>query len=214
VDRGPSKIANWAKQKHLAPQALRKAAIMNRVRRKTLERKDSGASVGEDPRREVREALDGIKSVEDKMVDENVVDLGPNAVRHADAPRYSVPPSPLGLSNYDALDEEDDWYGNYDDDEEETAGLGIGMPKKDKELVREDKESYYSDFNFFEFQGPQAEEVEQEEDDDDDPFHLSVLPSELVKEKRPPSPPDDKLIELIREKQRQKEITSTFLHFV
>jgi len=207
VDRGASKIAIWAKQKHLAPQVLRKAAIMNRVRRKTLERKDSAISVGEDPRKEVREACkEEMKTME--VVDTTAFGLGPNAVKYTDEAKYSVPPSPLGLSNYDAFDEEDDWYESYDDDEE--GGSGLEMPKKEAGLLREDKQSYYSDFNYFEFPVPKAEE---EEDDDDDPFHLSVLPSEIIKEKRPPSPPEDKMIELMREQQRQREITSTFLHF-
>lgn len=59
VDRGSSKIAVWAKKKSLVPQVLRKAAIMNHIRCRVREkeawlRKDSGISVGEDERAEMR----------------------------------------------------------------------------------------------------------------------------------------------------------------
>jgi hypothetical protein len=213
VDPGTSKIAVWAKQRHLTQQALRKAAIMNRVRRKTLERKDSAISVGEDERREAREAVLG----EMKAGAAVAPGLGPNAIRHSDESRWSVPPSPLGLSNYDALDDEDDWYESYHEEEESDPLPAMPKARQDVQHESKDKQqkSYYSDFNFFELQARKEGEDGggDDDDDDDDPFHLNVLPSEIVKEKRPPSPPEDKLIELMKERQRQREITSGFLHF-
>jgi predicted small lipoprotein YifL len=203
VDRGPSRIAVWAKQKQLLPQALRKAAIMNRVRRKSLEReawsrKDSGISVGEDERVVVRKAvLEGMK-VE-----------GPNAFGKALHPPTSVEynpvmPSPLGLSNYDALDDEDGYY----DDEHLYCSSCPNSPKKEKPLERKKNGDYYSDFNFFDHT-PNDRESDEEYDD---PFSLSVLPVEIVMDKRPPSPPDSRLLELMKEKEREREVL--FLEFM
>ena len=180
---------------------------MNRVRRRTLDReerlrKDSGISVGEDERRETREAV--FKEME--MEGPNAFGSGPNAARRTSDTRHSILPSPLGLSNYDALDDEDDWYGNTYDDDEETPDTG--SERREKTLHREDKQGYYSDFNFFD---ERPDRQDEDENDYDDPFSLSLLPSEITKEKRPPSPPDDRLIELMKEKQRQREVA--FLNF-
>jgi len=202
VDRGSSKIAVWAKQKHLVPQALRKAAIMNRVRRKTLEReawlrKDSGISVGEDERAGVRKAVLG-----------NMGIAGPNGFGRSAPARKTVEHSlsPLGLSNYDALDDEDGFY----DDEHQYCGSCPNSPKKErvKNRMAEDDE-YYSDFNFFD---NSKEDGRESDDEYDDPFSLSVLPAGIAREKRPPSPPDGRLIELMKEKERQREVL--FLEFM
>lgn len=207
VDRGGSKIAIWAKSRLVAPQVLRKAAIMNRVRRTTLERKDGVSGDVRDVREGVRDALKGEMEVT-RVEDVAALGLGPNAVKYMEEEVYSVPPSPLGLSNYDALDDEDDWYASYDDEDDDGYSAGTHMPKEEMELHREDK-SYYSDFNFLESRASST----HEDADDDDPFHLSVMTGGTYQEKRPLSPPDDKLIELRKEEQREKEITSRFLQF-
>jgi len=87
-----------------------------------MERKDSGIGVGEDVRREVREAFNAEMKAAG-VANSPALGLGPNAVRCTDEARDSVPPSPLGLSNYDALDDEDDWYGSYDEDDGESSVL-------------------------------------------------------------------------------------------
>ncbi|KAF2190265.1 hypothetical protein K469DRAFT_560394, partial [Zopfia rhizophila CBS 207.26] len=46
VDRGSSKIAVWAKQKALGRNLLRKAAILNRIRRQTVQAKETEEGLG------------------------------------------------------------------------------------------------------------------------------------------------------------------------
>ncbi|KAH0547572.1 hypothetical protein FGG08_000297 [Glutinoglossum americanum] len=147
VDRGMSKIAVWAKQKALGRNLLRKAAIMNRIRKRRAEASE-------------------IK--------------GPNFIKHQDTvaqaqlPRRQfipLPPSPLGLSNYDALDMEDDF---------RDEGSGDSLVYSDFNML-EPVEPDYTDFN------------------------------SLPRPRRPPSPPDEKEVELMLEKQRQKELC--FVHF-
>jgi hypothetical protein len=219
VDPGTSKIAVWAKQRHLTQQVLRKAAIMNRVRRKTLERKDSGISVGEDERREAREAVRGeARERRADVLKEAVaaVGLGPNAVRQSnEQPRWSPPSSVLGLSNYDALDDEDDWYESYHEEEvsDPLPSPPLSAEMENSEDRRQQQKSYYSDWNYSAIQARRGEDEEDSSDDDDDPFHLNILSSEIVNEKRPPSPPEGRMAELIKEKERQREITAGFLHF-
>jgi len=140
VDRGSSKIAVWAKQKALGRNLLRKAAIMNRVRKHMAEAEAKGqvlvrqhGSIAQIPRRQF----------------------------------IPLPPSPLGLSNYDILDMEDELHDECD----------------------EDGPLVYSDFNIL-------EPVEPDYADYDS----------LPRPRRPPSPPDEKEVELVLEKQRQKEL--------
>ncbi|KIW03725.1 uncharacterized protein PV09_05034 [Verruconis gallopava] len=206
VDPGTSKIAVWAKQRNLTQQVLRKAAIMNRVRRKTLERKDSGVSVGEDEKREVREAM--MSDMPDARTTTNC--LGPNAIlspENAGCVPSSTSTCVLGLSNYDALDEEDDWFERYHGEEE---GDPTSSAPTEKQGAKKEEKSYYSDWSASAIQTKNDSESDSE---DDDPFHFNVLSSELVKEKRPPSPPEGRILELIKEKERQREITAGFLHF-
>lgn len=202
-----SKIAVWAKQKQLVPQVLRKAAIMNRIRRRPLEReawsrKDSGISVGEDERAGVRTALEEMKME------------GPNAFGKVALIRKSIEhshtPSPLGLSNYEALDDED---GFYDDEHEHYYG-GSPPSSPQQELHATDGtkvNGYYSDFNFFDNSHEDTGGRDSDEEYDD-PFSLSLLPAEITKEKRPPSPPDGSIIENMKEKDRQREVL--FLEFI
>jgi len=160
-------------------------------------RKDSGISVGDDARAGVRKAVFGDMEME-----------GPNAFGNANTARKSPEhnPSPLGLSNYDALDDEDGFY----DDEHRYCGSCPNSPKREQHVKDklEDDDEYYSDFNFFDTgkeDGPESDE------EYDDPFSLSVLPAGIAREKRPPSPPDGRLIELMKEKEREREVL--FLEF-
>ncbi|KAE9963608.1 hypothetical protein BLS_002248 [Venturia inaequalis] len=221
VDRGSSKIAVWAKKKSsLGQQVLRKAAIMNfarcRIREKeACSRKDSGVSVGEDERAEVRRRAS--LGVETDVLGEIEVKRwqGPNNLAvHTTWPKTTgrcaeriVQPSPLGLSNYDALDEEDEIdFGYFDDeDKDEETGYEYGdatTSRKDKRKKGEDEE-YYTDWNCFD--NVQETRIE-EEDEYADPFSLSVLSKGLVKEKRPPSPPEGKRAEILKESEREKEV--------
>ncbi|TID19132.1 hypothetical protein E2P81_ATG06113 [Venturia nashicola] len=219
VDRGSSKIAVWAKKKPgLGQQVLRKAAIMNFVRCRIREReawlrKDSGVSVGEDERAEVRRRV--VLAAETGVLKEMEVERwqGPNHFVVDKAwPKTTergvekiVQPSPLGLSNYDALDEEDEIDYGYFDDEDNDIGCVFGNPiplRMDKRDRGEDEE-YYTDWNCF----VNADETTKEEEDEyDDPFSLSVLSRDLVKEKRSPSPPEGALVEFLKETEREKEV--------
>jgi hypothetical protein len=183
VDRGSSKIAIWAKQKSLGRNLLRKAAILNRIRRKTISVKEKEEDLGEisvhreqeqkqlelatlaliygshdthtrpllkdtsefppscavsteDPL-EIAEASPliapspTIPTIEasDEHKDETSEYRSPNDAYSYSPPKAQLPrrtylplpPSPLGLSNYDALDLEDDYdhYAHFDDDEED-----------------------------------------------------------------------------------------------
>jgi len=100
-----------------------------------------------------------------------------------DAP---LPPSPLGLSNYDALDAEDEMF----DDEEDGHCSSSG---------------FYSDFNVMD----PTRTVEGDEYGYLD--ELDGIPHDLPEE-RPPPPPDEDLMEMLREKERQKEVC--FVKFI
>jgi hypothetical protein len=96
-------------------------------------------------------------------------------------PRHELPlpPSPLGLSNYDALDLEDEM-----DDEEENHEGGI---------IR--TTSIYSDFNI----------LNPSTSDETDYDYLDALdgitPEDLPD--TPPEPPEETILEALREKERQ-----------
>jgi hypothetical protein len=160
VNRGISKIAIWgAKNKSLGKGTLRKAAIMNRVRMRMdaaknfmrLEQERSRATL----------ALREIVIQKPRLHD------------------FPLPPSPLGLSNYDALDLEDD-------DLDEDCHDGI-----------ERVSSIYSDFNI----------MNPITSDGDDYDYLDALdgisPQDLPD--TPPAPPEESIAELLREKERQGE---------
>lgn len=179
---------------------------MNRLRRRAIgresaSRKDSGISVDEEEKAATRKAV-----LEDmKMQGPNAFDTEfPTPWRTAEHKR-TVQPSPLGLSNYDALDDEDG-YGYYDDEVEEGEEP---QHRKEKIVDSDGSRDYYSDWNTFDH----SHDTKMEDDDDkyDDPFSLSVLPSGIATEKRPPSPPDNRVMELMKEKERQREVL--FLQF-
>jgi hypothetical protein len=182
VDRGSSKIAIWAKQKSLGRNLLRKAAILNRIRRQTISLKKKEEDLGEvsvhrdqDQKRlelanlaliygshdthtrpmkdtsefppscavntedplEISEAAPLIAPspitpttvVIDENKNKNLEYRSPNDAYSysppvAQLPRRTylpLPPSPLGLSNYDAFDLEDEYdhYAHFDDEEED-----------------------------------------------------------------------------------------------
>lgn len=174
VDRGISKIAIWAKGKRLDKGSLRKAAIMNRVRLRLDAAKATAArrlsEEEESRRRQTQTQVVGFRQV---MVQKH---------RSHDTP---LPPSPLGLSNYDALDLED----------EDCEG-------SDSEI--------YTDFNIMKPVGTgsgDGDEYDYLDELDGIPHDLAELPEE-----RPPPPPDERMVEMLKEKERQKELC--FVHFV
>lgn len=92
---------------------------------------------------------------------------------------FTLPPSPLGLSNYDALDLEDEVF---EDDQEEGA---------------ERCSTIYSDFNIM---NPSTS--------DGDPYEYldaldGITPEDLPD--TPPTPPEESIVEILKEKDRQGE---------
>jgi len=88
-----------------------------------------------------------------------------------------LPPSPLGLSNYDALDLEDELV-----DDEHQNGI-------------ERASNIYSDFNI----------MNPSSTGDDDYGYLDALDGILEQDlpDTPPPPPEESIIEILREKERQ-----------
>jgi len=166
VNRGNSKIAAWGKNKALGRNVLRKAAIMNRVRLRLSAAKDVMRQ-----QQERRETL---------ALKEIVV----QKPRH----ELPLPPSPLGLSNYDALDLEDDML-------DEEFGGGI-----------ERCESIYSDFNIM---NPTSADGDAYDYLDALDALDGISPGDLTD--TPPAPPEDgELVEILREEERQGD--SFFVH--
>jgi len=166
VNRGVSRIARWAKGKHLDTYSLRKSAIMNRVRNR-LNAQRATARREQDRRR-------------------NALTLRQMKIqlpRNYDVP---LPPSPLGLSNYDALDLEDEMLAD--------EGGGDGCTKSD----------VYSDFNVM------RPMTTSEGDEYDYLDELDGIPHDLPEER--PIPLDDRIVDIIKEKERQRELC--FVKFV
>lgn len=96
-----------------------------------------------------------------------------------------LPPSPLGLSNYDALDLEDETFEDGEDGEPHSS-------------------SVYSDFNF----------MDPSRMLDTDEYacldELDGIPQCLVDEQ--PPLPDGRMVEIMKERERQKEVC--FVKFV
>ncbi|KAH7342803.1 hypothetical protein BKA65DRAFT_351839, partial [Rhexocercosporidium sp. MPI-PUGE-AT-0058] len=158
VNRGVNKIPVWgAKNKALGKNILRKAAIMNRVRR----RMDAARDFMRMEQEKTRERLSLREIVIQKP-------------RCLEVP---LPPSPLGLSNYDALDLEDE-------DPEEWHGGGLNRIS-----------TIYSDFNIM-------NPLTDREDDDALDDYLDALdgisPQDLPD--TPPAPPEEEsIVEMLRE---------------
>ncbi|KAG0648645.1 hypothetical protein D0Z07_4907 [Hyphodiscus hymeniophilus] len=164
VNRGVgTKIAIWGKSRALGRNLLRKAAIMNRVRL----RMDAAKDFMRQQEQKSRETLALREIVVQKP-------------RHHDLP---LPPSPLGLSNYDALDLEDEFADEDDEYQEHQNGI-------------ERTSSIYSDFNI----------MNPTSTGDDDYGYLDALDgiSEQDLPDTPPAPPaEEGIIEILREKERQ-----------
>lgn len=92
-------------------------------------------------------------------------------------------PSPLGLSNYDALDQEGD---PYSEDEHEDA----------------DVSSIYSDFNVLDSNEPVLDNYDSLASFDD-----ALIEYEDTGQQRPPTPPREEIIKFVMEKERQKEVS-------
>lgn len=159
VDRGFSRIAIWARGRRLDKNVLRKAAIMNRVRT----RLDTAKATAQ--REQASRQTYALQQV-----------MAPKP-RFYDPP---LPPSPLGLSNYDALDIEDEIL---EDDEHGEHSSSI----------------VYSDFNVMD----PTRAVDGDNYDYLD--ELDGIPHEMPEE-RPPPPPDERLFDMLREKELQKDI--------
>jgi len=161
VNRGSSKIAVWAKNKALGRNMLRKAAIMNSVRMRVDEAKEMQRRASEDLGQEtllIRQVL-------------------PQRSWSHDTP---LPPSPLGLSNYDALDLEDEVLDDGDESQAQIPGI-------------------YSDFNIM-------NPVSGEGDDYDYLDELDGIPHDLPEDRAPPAIHDERIVEILREKERQREV--------
>jgi len=121
------------------------------------------------------------------------------------------PPSPLGLSNYDALDLEDDFHDSYNDEEGEGSGDNLvdwsGGAERDSDDV-------YADWNI---RDPTPDTIDPDAEGPHVPeldfFGAVTLPPEIAVEKRPPSPPDEKMAEMLKEKERQREVLGAALKF-
>jgi hypothetical protein len=167
VNRGLSKIAVWGKKKSLGKSVLRKAAIMNRVRLRLSREKEAMLQ-----QQEKRERL-AMREFP------NTLAVKPHW-RH----EIQLPPSPLGLSNYDALDLEDGLF----DDEETEGGT-------------ERCSAIYSDFNIM---NPTSEGDDYDFLDALDGISPEDLPD------TPPAPLENGIAEILREEERQGD--SVFVH--
>lgn len=152
VNRGSSKIAIWAKQKALGRGLLRKAAILNRIRQLELKREIEEEE--DDSAEALRQAL-LYATLDERSEFASPVAVSPNfnITAHRNRqyhqrqdvdegyvrqPYAAVPPSPLGLSNYDALDE-DDFHESFEEEE--------GSHDYDEAAA---SNPFYSDFNVLE----------------------------------------------------------------
>jgi hypothetical protein len=198
ADHGTSRIALWTKAKGLGGTGLlRKAAILNRARLGGLESPKAVVvrAGAEEKKRERDGKLDVIPVVNLAGREDPTGYAERSTALRRDSAWSSPPPSPLGVSNYDALD---DWHG-YDDDDDDPDQSHFPAPEKSYysvQLASSDKpEVVYSDFNFFD-----PDSTNPKDEDFDGPF--SVLPLELLKASRPPSPPEEIFIKAMKEEER------------
>jgi hypothetical protein len=167
VNHGISRIAIWgARNKTTSKTVLRKAAIMNRVRMT------------------IDAAKDFMRLEQEKS--RGQMSLRQIVIQKPRCNEMPLPPSPLGLSAYDALDLEDEISDPYEED------FGI-----DRSNGIDKISAIYSDFNIM-------NPVSNEGDGDDWGF-LDALdgiqPEDLPD--TPPAPPEDSIVDLLREKERQ-----------
>ncbi|RDL39535.1 Uncharacterized protein BP5553_03875 [Venustampulla echinocandica] len=161
ANRGLSKVVVWgAKNRALARSELRKAAIMNRVRM----RMDAAKSF-------IRLELEkgqAAHSFREIML------------QKPRSHEVHLPPSPLGLSNYDALDLEDEM-----DDYHRDGGI-------------DGASSIYSDFNI----------MNPITSDGDDYVYLDAIDGISTQDLPdiPPQPPEESIVEMLREKEQGDSI--------
>jgi hypothetical protein len=162
ANRGLCKIPVWgARNKALGKNVLRKAAIMNRVRRRMDAAKD-------------------IMRLEQERRSKETLSLKEIVLQNPRCFDFPLPPSPLGLSNYDALDLDE---GIYDED---------GTEYEDR------VSAIYSDFNIM---NPAST------NEDDDYAYLDAIdgmPQDLPD--TPPAPPEESIAEMLREDGRGESI--------
>jgi hypothetical protein len=161
VNRGISKVAIWgAKNKALGKSILRKAAIMNRVR--------MSMDAAKDFMRREQERKKEMLSLREIVIKPRLHEM-------------PLPPSPLGLSAYDALDLEDEIYDDYVEDGIERIS------------------AIYSDFNIM---NPVTSDG-----DGDEYGYLDALdgitPQDLPD--TPPAPLENSIVDMLREKELQGE---------
>ncbi|TVY83475.1 hypothetical protein LSUE1_G002414 [Lachnellula suecica] len=162
VNRSGSKITVLgAKNKALGRSELRKAAIMNRVRMRMDEAKDFIRMEHERGRA--------------KLSMREIVLQKP---RTHEPP---LPPSPLGLSNYDAFDLEDEI--SIDDDDYSDGSDGSS--------------AIYSDFNIM-------NPITSDGDDYDYLDAIDGIPTDDLADS-PPQPPEETIVGMLREEKRQEE---------
>jgi len=186
VNRGFSRIAAWAKGRKPDKNELRKAAIMNRVRQRLDSMKASQvkrpAIVLRPPPKPTHSQLVS------KLALRDIIVVKP---RCYDSP---LPPSPLGMSNYDALDLEDDAFGDrnsYGEDDEDIDAEMSGCGSL-----------FYSDFGVID-----SSRSSVDGDDYDYLDELDGIPHVVVEEQ--PLAPDEKMVEIMKEKERQREVSMT-----
>jgi len=136
--------------------SLRKAAILNLARKRgwTVPSPDLPESRPESVN------LEDIRGEADDLV-----------ARRIQASTRAPRPSPLGLSNYEELDQ---WHGYHHDDFDEGDPGGVYAQDED------DGDELYSDFNFLDTASTGSREDDMD-DDYDNPF--TVLPSDLPRRK-------------------------------
>ncbi|KAF2666978.1 hypothetical protein BT63DRAFT_416055 [Microthyrium microscopicum] len=178
ADHGRSRIAVWAKARNLHGRSLRRAAILNRAHRNRTGFGSSPNATSFEQRlwKDESQSNDRLREGDGPLEDVEDEGLLIGAIIHEPGVAGFTIPSPLGLSDYEALD---DWRGYSTNNHDEDPIGSIRIPQ----LYEEDEEDeVYSDFNFLDpvLTSP------NEDDDYDDPF--SVLPSDWYDE--PPKPPD------------------------
>ncbi|KAJ4290366.1 hypothetical protein N0V90_010582 [Kalmusia sp. IMI 367209] len=231
VDRGNSKIAVWAKQRALGRNILRKAAILNRIRRQSICALETAGGLGrvlveqEKEQEQLQLArltlMYGSHDSATRPLSKDVVDLpevvetrtgeqirssgsspasstgspspplhprdegsageyrSPNeayAYSHTflNKPRPShlpLPPSPLGLSNYDALDLEDDIpdpYAHLDEEyeaeEQDEHSFDDAFPRRSGEVPGFPSQPTYNDFSILDPDEPVIGDYDQVEE--------------------------------------------------
>lgn len=185
VSRGASKIAIWARQKAFGRTSLRKAAIMNRIRIEHEALREA-----ERKRAELGRLLYQYKTP-DFTNHVSVTDgYRPPRLSPPQKPfRQYIPPSPspLGLSNYDALDQEGDPYSEDDVEDADTSSI-------------------YSDFNVLDSNEPVLDDY-----DSLAAFEDPMIEYEDTGQQRPPTPPREEIIKFVLERERLKEVS--FIEF-